>query len=510
MRSTKKIIIGTVVVTVIILIALQFIAKSKLDDYLHNELPVFVELSYDNLSLNILLGSVSIDRAKISLYNSDGIVYGHLQAKKLAVNNFSLWDYVFNKKYSVKEVIATDPNFNYYPFHKDTVNDKPTNEQGVHPVITIDHFRIENGSYQQYKNEKDSVRYSLDKLRLSLTNIASKTAQKENSQLPFDFDLTELSAQNIFVDLNKYESLRVRTLSTDDEMVKLDSLRLVPKYSETALSKILKRERDHISMLVPEIAIYDLNHKSVIRDNLLDCDSVRIKQADLVVYRDKRVSDDERYKKLYGKMLRELSFKINISKVNIDNSYISYAEKVNTQNRAGRIFFSDVSAGIENLSNLKENTAETKIKAKALFMGKAAMELDWKFEINNSNDTFIATGYFKDFNASIANTFFMNNLHVKVAGQVSEIYYTFSGDAVASTGDLKMKYDDFKLAILDKDGKEKKKFLSSIGNLFVKNSSDSEPDKFKEGKIKVERNTTKSFFNYLWINLEDGLKDVLL
>ena len=53
------------------------------------------------------------------------------------------------------------------------------------------------------------------------------------------------------------------------------------------------------------------------------------------------------------------------------------------------------------------------------------------------------------------------------------------------------------------------KFLTTIGNLFVNDGSKTDEDGYRHGTINVNRNQTKSFFNYLWLNVQDGLISTL-
>ena len=53
------------------------------------------------------------------------------------------------------------------------------------------------------------------------------------------------------------------------------------------------------------------------------------------------------------------------------------------------------------------------------------------------------------------------------------------------------------------------KFLTSIGNIFVSNRSKTNAGGYRYGDINADRIVTKSFFNYLWINLKSGIVSTL-
>ncbi len=72
-----------------------------------------------------------------------------------------------------------------------------------------------------------------------------------------------------------------------------------------------------------------------------------------------------------------------------------------------------------------------------------------------------------------------------------------------------MKYEDFKFTVLQKDREETNKLLTAIGNLFINDGSKTDGEGFRHGKINVERNTNKSFFNFLWVCVRSGTVSTL-
>ena len=85
--------------------------------------------------------------------------------------------------------------------------------------------------------------------------------------------------------------------------------------------------------------------------------------------------------------------------------------------------------------------------------------------------------------------------------------FTINGNREFATGTFAINYDNMKVAVYKKDGKEKNKFMTAVGNLIVKNDSN---DELKERPVRVERLKDKSVFNFLWRCLQEGLKQTLL
>ena len=90
------------------------------------------------------------------------------------------------------------------------------------------------------------------------------------------------------------------------------------------------------------------------------------------------------------------------------------------------------------------------------------------------------------------------------------MYFTISGDEHVANGDVKMRYNDFKFKVLEKNGLKINKVLTFIGNLFIDDGSKTDENGYRYGDIEnVKRNQNKSFFNYLWISLQEGLLHLL-
>ena len=107
------------------------------------------------------------------------------------------------------------------------------------------------------------------------------------------------------------------------------------------------------------------------------------------------------------------------------------------------------------------------------------------------------------------NLFTQPNLKVQLEGELLQTYFTMQGNPNQSRIDLKLKYDNFEVKVLDKEGTKINKFLSSVANLFIKKNSETTSDDFRESFSEVERDNTKSVFNFLWLNVKAGLLEAM-
>src|SRR5690606_16131940 len=123
-----------------------------------------------------------------------------------------------------------------------------------------------------------------------------------------------------------------------------------------------------------------------------------------------------------------------VSEVKINDGFISYSELVKTGTSPGKIVFADLEATLGNVSNTYENGKKTGIVARAKLMGEAPIALRWNFDANRDNDAFYVSGTVTNFRSESINQFLRSNLRTEAEGDVQELYFTVSGDAVSSSG----------------------------------------------------------------------------
>ena len=358
--------------------------------------------------------------------------------------------------------------------------------------VTIESLRMKGLSYWKYFINN----YRID-----------SSASREI--IPFTYENISLSLRQFYTELGAYETLTIDSLKLENKVLVVNQLALKTRYAKKELSARIGVERDHTTLEIPGLRLIDPQLE--FRDSLflIAADAAFLDRPYLEIYRDKLVADDPKPKKMYSRMLRELPFRLNIPKLDIHKGHVGYEELVDPEARAGRITFTNLNARLLNVSNTYKAPEKTEISASALFMDSAKVKLQWSFDVNNPEEFFIAKGSFSDFNAASANSFLESNMRLRVAGQVNSMYFTISGNRAQATGDMKMKYRNFDFVILKEDRSGINKLLTALGSIFVKQNRNTETPGYRDGRIEAERDATKSFFNYLWLNVRSGITNTL-
>lgn len=489
----------------------QWQMKLQVIDFLHRKVPSHINFDYDNLKINLLKGNIQFnDIEVVSQGKQTSSCEIMVSAQQLSINGFSYWSLFLENSIQVKSLLLSKPHlkFKTCPNENDDQETNKTNPIKLLKEIAIGEVLFESGKVSIFNSKEDQELLSIAVIDLSLKDMTTN-AKLIKAYVPFTFTDYNISLNELNAPLGKFERLQLAEMKLDNENIMIHDLSLQTIPSKKELSQKIKYQRDHIDLRIPIIEIAEHTYMRQNDTLQLNFDSMSLNGPNLEVYRDKSKLQDFTRRPLYGEMLRQLPFKINIHATHINKGTIVYEENIPNKVKAGALSFEHLNASINNLSNLKSNREHVDINIESDLMGAGKFELNWKFHVNDEKNRFLISGGLSNFKTEKLNEFLTPNLRTQTTGTIDQMYFTISGDDYTASGDIKMNYEDFKFQVLDKERKGVKKILSFIGNLFVNDGSKADEDGFRHGTISVERVQHKSFFNYLWVNLQDGLLDVL-
>lgn len=513
-KSLKKIgiIAALVAVTGIVLfIVADSIVKNKVENLLQNELPANLQLTYSELKISTINGRITLVKPQIiqkgEITNNENFT---ASLEILLIDDVSYWDVLFNDKIYIQNLELDAPTIVY--FKNDTIDKneyKKQNAKELKQSFHIEKLSILNGDITVFNAANDSLLLKSSGMMLVMDDVMTdaKTMEKK---LPFTYSNYELKMQEVFLKSGDYENLMVDDLKINKQKAILKAVKLRTKYSKSQLSRRITKERDHFDISVDSMVLeqqqFGYKNDTVF---YFKTPKVTLFQPKLNVYRDKLVADDPSIKLLYSRMLRDLPIELTINNMGLENGAINYSEKVNVDQPAGEIMFTDLNAQLKNVSNTYASADKTQIRIQTNFMETTPLKVEWNFDVNDTSDTFIFKADLGRMPAERMNLFTQPNLKVQLVGEVLQTYFTMQGNPNQSRIDLKLKYDNFEVKVLDKKGQKINKFLSSIANLFIKKDSETSEDDFRDAYAEVERDKTKSVFNFLWLNVKAGLLEAM-
>lgn len=505
----KKAIIVIAIIAIVTLL-LSFLAnnfvENKIGQELHN-VSESTKIEYASINANIWTGNVAVLSPTITVTGettNKTILDAKLNA--IEINDVGYWDLLFNDEIAI-EALVIDELVAKYKHNPVVKNDDYQSSflDKIKHVIHAEKITINEADILVTDYDTDSLVLSIPKFNFEVVDLQINPKSKILNQKITYNDFT-LNAENLKWATNEYDDLMVNSIHVTPNEATFKDFKLKTKYSTAEYSRILEKERDHFNLNIKELKFLDMDFGlNKAEQFYFNSKKVVINSPDAEIYRDKLVADDKTFKPLYGTMLRDLKFELGLNTVEISEGQISYLEKVKADKPAGRIDFTGMNATITNLGN-NFGEDEMAINVKTTFMENSALEVDWSFKVADTTDQFVFKADLGFLKAAQMDQFTQPNLNVDLNGELKQTYFTISGNPIAARIDLKMKYDDFEVAVLKKDGREKNKFLSGLANLFVSEDSEEEKKLYRYGQAEnVERNVTKSVFNFVWLNIKDGL-----
>ncbi len=500
MSKQIKIFIG-IGLTIMVLVGLYLFAnhyaKSKIEGLLEEN---FSKVSYEDISVNVLSGSATISGLHLESIKAT------IKASRFQLKDLSYYKYFFNEKLVIDELNFQDLVIVHQK--KDSVaGENSASQKGsFQKNVLIQNLNISGGSYKLIEQDSSS------KLFISLQEVGIKKltrkSKAQQSKVPFEYEEADIKTDSVYYDMNPEHYITIKDLRYLNRDLIMNNLHIVPRYDRNEFDQKISVEKDRIELWVNKSKAKNFEWNFINDTIQLSTPYFSIENADLKIYRNKLLPDDNRPRPLYSKMLREMGAKVQIDSVNVKGSSITYEEKTSRVRPAGKLVLKDLTADIKNITNVeldRKDFPETTIMANASLAGKAPLTLNWSFTVPGKEDKFHVSGNFGTLNAETINSFLVPVLNVKAEGHINSLYFNFYGNSYSLSGDLKMSYDNFKIKVLEKDENDKNWLKSTIANFLIKN--DVVNDEVEQVQVEVERDVTKSFWNFLWSAIRTGIKE---
>lgn len=500
MKKSLKIVKIVLIVLVCfmgVIFVFNFFLKKELKESMGRQLEGS-SVDYGEISVSIFESYVKVRQPKwkIGKYS--------IQTDEILIKELSYYDYFFNKKIIIGGINISNPEV---IFNKDEgVEETSIKNNNLHfeKEIVVKTFNIYGGYFKLKENDSvhNNFYFSIKELNFFDILVNSKTLK---GTLPFEYKRGMIESDSIFYQVNAEHTVILKNLEMKDGDLTVKDIRIIPEYSKTEFDRRITVEKDRFEIKINSVKINDLDWKFENDSLQLTSPVSVISGADIKIYRNKSLPDDTSIKPLYNQMIRELGAKIKFDSIFIDSSQVEYQEKVIDSGSPGKVGFYKLQAEIVNITNIgmgSKNFPKTKIHAETHFMNEAQLYLNWEFDVRNIEDDFKISGKLARISAESMNSFLKPTINVVVEGEIESLFFNFQGNKYKANGDMRLKYNNFKVEVLRKDGNGKNKLLSGLANLFVKKETNSK--KLEKKGVEAVRDRTKSFWNFLWLFIRNG------
>lgn len=504
---TKKIGIGAGVLVLLLLVLVYFFGNRMISQQiaqsLEEQLPDNINLTYKNLYADVLRGTFSMSDAELALQDQGiNVKFASINFSNIKLRKLFDGDTIVIGNCRLKEAeVLIDNSKRQTKETKDTLRE-------ANKVIWVQNFNISDSDFN-FKDKDGKDLLSFVDSDAFFTNLFVLTAPEEDENT-ITYTFVKLQTEDLVHNLNSLETLKIARLEADTTNLNLYNLSIKPNFSRSEYQKHIQEERDVIDLDVKNVMVSNYSYSFDDDDPYFKSEEINLENPVLSVYRDKRMPDQTPRKPLYSEMLRDLDLRLEIDKILVKNGDITYEEQVENASSPGKLTFNGLFAAINSVYNNQPGKGQVSINAKAQFMNHAPTEVNWSFNILEPVDHFTISGTVKSLQAQQLNSFFIQNLNAKASGTINEVNFNYSGNDNAATGSMVMDYDDFKFTLLDQETNEKKGFQTFLANIFVKSDKDKEHKEEANKDVQVVRDQQKSFFNYWWLMLKEGLKQNML
>lgn len=410
---------------------------------------------------------------------------------------------------NIQKITIDQPLLTAYSNPKSKKKKTTSESFAFEDFIVLHEFETKNAEFQLIRHASSQNLMRVTGIDLDFKQIKVNPENFQN-KIPFDYDFVKLKANSFAYHPNSIYDLNSKNLLFTNGHLSFTHLEMKPKVTRRQFVKSLKKEKDLFDIKVSKIDIKSIDFGFQGNDLFFKIPEININAADATIFRSKIPRDDSSKKPMYSKLLREIPFILEVKKVNLKNSKIVYEEETESSSGAGELEFSNFNAVISNLYSgyRKKSLPDVRVDITTDFMNESTLTTIWTFNSMSRSEKFNIKGSIHSFDAKKMTPFLKPYLHATADGNLNEVRFNFTGNDIRANGDFGIKYNDLKVKLYNpKTGKERKA-VNVIGNLALKSNT---RDEYKEIKIKtVERKQDRSFFNFLWLCVQQGLIESVL
>ncbi|NJB35685.1 hypothetical protein [Croceivirga sp. JEA036] len=357
------------------------------------------------------------------------------------------------------------------------------------------------------QNEKRPLA-TLSDFNLEIEDILVSSRTLENS-FPFTGNSYAITSGPVYLKATAYEDLTLQSISGDSNYTVIKDISYQTVLPPEDFSKGLAVERDHYNITIDSLSFTQLQLTERQKDSLgIAAEHINLHQPYIKIHRNKLVAEDSRYKPMYGELLRKAPIAIQVNHFNFYNTYLAYTEKTKDFNDGGILTFEDMDVEIQNLGNTY--SSPLKLHFETQFMGAGKFDADWTFNVKDTTEAFVFKGRLVDFDMRKVNSFTKPVANTELEGNMSELYFTIDGHNYQSTTNLKARYTDLGVYLIQPNSGKRKAIINTILNLFLPSNSQKKEEAFKTSATKLQRDVSRSPFNFVYKSLEKGLQEAML
>ena len=515
MKYSKRVLLPILILLICLTISWVIIKKYYLTDMVHARIEKSIDehiendfqFTFDDFKINLISGKAKLNGVNLLLFNQADTV-GYFKGDIL-IEVKSWRNIIFDDEKLIRNIVLKKAALYYakdYPLIIKNKNGKDNQQVEISNVSATGKLHLAD------KHTEQSGQLT--------TNFDINTALNYNSKHEFSVDKIikqvttfEISKFHYYLPDGFHQLIITEIAFTKFDDITLKQVIINPIDSKKAFALKKKVATSFVSASIDSIQLRDFDRQI---DKHIFIDEIQLFQPNIDVFKDKNYPDNQEYMAILVDLLQELETPVYVRTMELNSMFIKYTELANEAKEAGALFFSEANATISNITNVKDSlqlSGNMLIEAEAKFYGKGILKTSMHYDMLSSSGQFGVKGSLSSMNLVKVNAILSKLVPVKIkSGQLDNLRFNFSGTRSHSEGEMQFEYTDLNMELLEIsywDSRFTRNLLSSLGNRLLRNSNPSRNGTFKIGEINQDRDTTKSIFNYWWINLKSGFLSTL-
>jgi hypothetical protein len=290
-------------------------------------------------------------------------------------------------------------------------------------------------------------------------------------------------------------------VSNGGKLVTIDSFHYQPVIDRDSFNRTQQFQKDYFQASTKKIIIRDFDAERMISDSSYVIQGIEIDQADLKIYKDKRLPFQHGIiKPLPVDMLKKINKRFHLDSLRLNNASVVYEEFNDKTNSLGKVNITHIQALIRNAKNYDLGPTDS------LYLMAYARLLDTvntRVHFDESYLDTLSAFYFSvrvgKISLPLLNQFVVPMANAKIiSGELDTLQIRAVGREYLAHGKMNMYYRDLKVQFLNKADQSKTtvitKFITWVANGLVRDSNK------KTGMVFAERLRERAVFNY-WIKI---------
>lgn len=549
MKPIWKWLIGILVLIVVALAGISWyfsrnwkpILEEKLKEVVINSTDSLYSLTYDDLDIKVVLGSITLKNAVL---RADTQVYARMEAAELAPDNlydveikelkvkrFGIMAVFTDKQLNIQSIDLTDPRIhltNRYHAYNDTVSTEKQPKkslyesiQDIFNAVRVGRVDVENATFKYSKLVDGQLSdFGLEHVQIRAKDILiDENAQADTSRLYYT-KMIEAIVPGFEYEFSdgfyraKFDTLRI---NTEERALWLTNVELKPILDKAAFYKKHGKNVTRTDLHFETIYLEKLDFKKLIEEQQTVAHSALIKNGYAMLYGDKRYPKQpiNQIGQAPHQKLMRVNKLIHVDTVFVENVDVVYGEMSGKYHREGEISFNGATGTVTNVTNDTLRLAGDKyMKAdfRAKVMNSGNLHAKFSFDMLSTTGEHSYSGTLGAMKAPAFNRVLFPLLNVEISsGNIRGIRFDIRGTDYRSRGDFRFDYDNLKIDLKGDPDKPMKKSSLKVMSFLVNQMiiNDSNPDaneRYHVGKVDHRRVPEHTFFKNLWQSLLDGIK----